>query len=192
MLNLRRLLGRAGWGLLVVLVVPSGAGAQPAAQFILPPITVTGQKGAEDPQKMPVSLTAVTHETLEDAGVRSVSDAAGYAPNTFFNEFTARKLSNARFRGVGSSPNNPGVTTYIDGVPQLNANSSSLELVDVDQIEFVRGPQSALFGRNALGGIVNITSGRPSLKTWSGSLVGPYGNFNAGDLRGSASGPSSA
>jgi iron complex outermembrane recepter protein len=189
MLNLRRLLGRAGCGLLVLLVVPSSAGAQPPVQFILPPITVTAQKSAEDPQKVPVSLTAVTHETLEDAGVRSVSDAAGYAPNTFFNEFTARKLSNARMRGVGASPSNPGVTSYIDGVPQLNANSSSLELVDVDQIEFVRGPQSALFGRNALGGIVNITSGRPSLKTWSGSLVGPYGNFNAGDLRGSASGP---
>ena len=121
--------------------------------------------------------------------MRSVSDAAGYAPNTFFNEFTARKLSNARFRGVGASPSNPGVTTYIDGVPQLNANSSSLELVDVDQIEFVRGPQSALFGRNALGGIINITSGRPSLKTWTGGLVGPYGNFSAGDLRASASGP---
>jgi len=74
---------------------------------------------------VPISVTAVSGETLELAGVRSVSDAAVYAPNTFFNEFTARKLSNARFRGVGSSPSNPGVTTYIDGVPQLNANSSS-------------------------------------------------------------------
>ena len=109
-------------------------------------------------QDVPVSVTAVTHETLEDAGVRIVSEAAIYAPNTYFNEFTARKLSNPRFRGIGSSPNNPGVTTYIDGVPQLNANSSSIELLDVDQIEFVRGPQSALFGRNTLGGLVNITS----------------------------------
>ena len=121
--------------------------------------------------------------------MRSVSDAAGYAPNTFFNEFTARKLSNARFRGVGASPANPGVTSYIDGVPQLNANSSSIELIDVDQIEFVRGPQSALFGRNALGGMINITSGRPSLTNWTGSVIGPYGNFNSGDLRGAVSGP---
>ena len=189
MFPLRRLPGRAGCGLLALLIAPAGAGAQSGVQFTLPPITVTAQKGAEDPQKVPVSVTAVTYQTLEDAGVRSVSDAAGYAPNTFFNEFTARKLSNARMRGVGASPGNPGVTSYIDGVPQLHASSSSLELVDVDQIEFVRGPQSALFGRNALGGIVNITSLRPSLGTWSGGLVGPYGNFSAGDLRASASGP---
>ena len=93
------------------------------------------------------------------------------APNTYFTDFTARKLSNPRFRGIGSSPNNPGVTTYIDGVPQLNANSSSLELIDVDQIEFVRGPQSALFGRNTLGGLINITSTRPSLDRWSGRVT---------------------
>ena len=68
-------------------------------------------------------------------------------------DFTARKLSNPRFRGIGSSPANPAITTYIDGVPQLNANSSSIELLDVSQVEFVRGPQSALFGRNTLGGL---------------------------------------
>ena len=121
--------------------------------------------------------------------MRSVSDAAVYAPNTFFNEFTARKLSNPRFRGIGSSPTNPGVTSYIDGVPQLNANSSSIELLDVDQIEFVRGPQSALYGRNALGGVINVISARPGLKAWTGGVAGPFGNFNNGELRATASGP---
>jgi len=174
---------------LLVLLAASDARAQPAIRFTVPPITVTAQKEPADPQTLPVSVTAVTRATLDDDAVRTVSDAAGFAPNTFFNEFSARKLSNARFRGVGASPANPGVTSYIDGVPQLNANSSSVELIDVDQIEFVRGPQSALFGRNALGGIINITSGRPSLTTWTGSLSGPYGNFHGGDLRGAVSGP---
>src|SRR5439155_14321271 len=184
-----RLPARAGCILLAILAEPAGAGAQPPLRVTLPTVTVTAQKEPEDPQNLPVSVTAVTLETLAGADVRSVSDAAAYAPNTYFNEFTVRKLSNARFRGVGASPANPGVTSYIDGVPQLNANSSSIELVDVDQIEFVRGPQSALFGRNALGGVINITSARPSLKTWTGSLIGPYANFNGGDVRGTVSGP---
>jgi iron complex outermembrane receptor protein len=162
---------------------------QPPVTVTLPPITVTAQKAPEDPQTLPVSVTPVLGETLRIDGLSSVSQAGWFAPNTYFNEFTARKLSNARFRGIGASPTNPAVTSYIDGVPQLNANSSSIELVEVEQIEFVRGPQSALFGRNALGGVINIVSNRPSLKDWSGSLVGPYGNFHAGDIRGSASGP---
>jgi iron complex outermembrane receptor protein len=98
-------------------------------------------------------------------------------------------LSTARFRGIGSSPNNPGITTYIDGVPQLNANSSSIELLDVNQVEFVRGPQSALFGRNTLGGLVNITSARPSVSDWTGALSVPFGNHGSWAVRGGVSGP---
>src|SRR5712691_9555994 len=189
MLPFRRLPARAGCILLAILAAPAGAGAQPPLRVTLPPVTVTAQKEPQDPQKLPVSVTAVTLETLADADVRSVSDAAVLAPNTFFNEFTARKLSNPRFRGVGGSPTNPAVTTYIDGVPQLNGNSSSMELIGVQQIEFVRGPQSALFGRNALSGLVNITSARPSLQDWTGAVTGPYGNFSWGDVRGTVAGP---
>jgi iron complex outermembrane receptor protein len=186
--SVRRVSGAAGCVLVTLLAAPSAI-AQPVLRTTLPPIIVTAQKSPEDPQQIPVSVTGVARETLEAAAVRSVSDAAIYAPNTFFNEFSARKLSNARFRGVGSSPSNPGVTTYIDGVPQLNANSSSLELVAVDQVDFVRGPLSALYGRNALGGVINITSVRPALDRWTGSFVAPFGNFGSADMRGAASGP---
>ena len=174
---------------LVTLYAPSHAAAQPPVYVTLPPVTVTAQKEPDDPKNLPVSVTAVLSETLRLGAVDTVSQAGWYAPNIFFNEFTARKLSNPRIRGVGASPSNPGVTSYIDGVPQLNANSSSLEFVDVEQVEFVRGPQSALFGRNALGGVINIASGRPSLKAWTGSVIAPFGNFSSGDVRGVVSGP---
>jgi iron complex outermembrane recepter protein len=169
------------------------AGASPSqddtVRFRMPTVTVTAQKVAEDKQKVPVSVSAVPQETLAGAGVHIVSEAAIYAPNTFFTEWSARKLSNARFRGISSSPNNPGITTYIDGVPQLSANSSSIELLDIGQIEFVRGPQSALYGRNTLGGLVNITTARPSLSAWKGALSVPFGNHGAWAVRGGASGP---
>jgi iron complex outermembrane receptor protein len=176
----------------VALCVLSAApvlGQTPAGSIQLPPITVTAQKEPADPRTLPVSVTAVPSSTIAEAGARTVSDAAAYSPNTFFTEFTARKLSNARFRGVGSSPANPGVTTYFDGVPQLSANSSSIELLDVDQIEFIRGPQSALFGRNALGGLVNITSRRPSLDAWHGAASVPFANAGSRELRAAANGP---
>jgi iron complex outermembrane recepter protein len=158
-------------------------------RFRMPTVTVTAQKEAEDKQKVPVSVTAVSKDTIEGAGIHVVSEAAIFAPNTFFTEWSARKLSNARFRGISSSPNNPGITTYVDGVPQLSANTSSIELLDIDQIEFVRGPQSALFGRNTLGGLVNIATARPSLSVWRGGVSAPFGNHGAWAVRGGASGP---
>jgi iron complex outermembrane receptor protein len=179
--------------LIVLLLASARAGAQSNAQapprLTLPPVTVTAQKEPEDRQRVPISVTAVPAETLWDAKISSVGEAAIYSPNTWFNEFSARKLSNAFIRGVGSSPSNPGVTTYIDGVPQLNANSSNIEFTGIEQVEFVRGPQSALFGRNTLGGVINIASERPSLVEWSGTFLVPVGNFDTREVRGSASGP---
>jgi iron complex outermembrane recepter protein len=180
--------------LLLVLLAPAQAQAQnqapaqdPAATFQLPPVIVTAQKEAAEAQDVPVSLTAFTERSLRNSGADIMSDL--FAPNVFFTEFTARKLSNPRFRGIGSSPANPAVATYFDGVPQFNTNSSSIDLIDVTQVEFVRGPQSALFGRNSVGGLINVTSARPSLNGWNGSLSVPFANFSSREIRGSAAGP---
>jgi iron complex outermembrane receptor protein len=156
---------------------------------VLPTVIVTAQKEPADIKEVPASVTAVTAGTIASSGLLSVTEAALFAPNTVFTEFTARKVSNARFRGIGSSPANPAVTTYIDGVPQLNSNTSNIELLDVGQIEFVRGPQSPLFGRNTLGGVVNVTSAKPSRSRWTGSVLAPIGNNGLWDVRGNASGP---
>ena len=179
-------------GLVVAVPVLAGAQATSTGQIgpvQLPPVTVTAQKEPADVQTLPVSVTAVTSAGLADAGVNLVRDAAIYSPNTHFSDFTARKLSNPRFRGIGSSPANPSITTYFDGVPQLNSNTSSIDLLDVEQIEFVRGPQSALFGRNTLAGVINVNSMRPSLTAWSHALSAPLSNFASRDVRGSVSGP---
>src|SRR3954468_15551080 len=177
---------------LLGLALPGVAAAQttqPAPQVTLPTVTVTAQKEPADPQTLPLSVTTVPLDALWNGGMTTLGEASIYAPNTYFSDFTARKLSNPRFRGIGSSPANPAITTYIDGVPQLNTNSSSMEFLDVSQVEFVRGPQSALFGRNTLGGVVNVQSVRPSSTRWTGSALVPFGNDSAVDVRADASGP---
>jgi iron complex outermembrane receptor protein len=152
-------------------------------------VTVVAQKEPADASTLPVSLTVLPRELLKAIGVSFIADAAAWSPNTHFTEFTARKLSNPRIRGIGASPANPGVTTYVDGVPQFNANTTSFDLIDVGQIEFVRGPQSALFGRNALGGVINITSTRPSMTEWGGELTVPFGSESEVGFRANVSGP---
>src|SRR5688572_210766 len=189
--NYLRLFTTSGvlWLISNAVLLAQTAPAQAGDVVRLPPITVNVYKEPDDAQTLPVSVTAVPDRILSAAGVETVSDAAMLAPSTFFSEFTARKLSNARFRGIGSSPANPGVTTYIDNVPQLNTNSSSIEFMDIDQVEFVRGAQSALFGRNTLGGVVSIASRKPSLSKWTGGVTVPLANHSEWDARAHASGP---
>jgi iron complex outermembrane receptor protein len=183
-----------GLFLLPLLAQLAAPGPRAAQQPTVPPITlptvvVTAQKEPADAQRLPVSVTAVPDEVIETAGITMVSEAAVFSPNTRVAELSARRVSNPFVRGIGSSPANPGITTFIDGVPQLNSSSSSIELLDVEQIEVVRGPQSALFGRNALGGVVSVASARPSLGGWEGQLMVPFGSNGARDVRASASGP---
>jgi iron complex outermembrane recepter protein len=182
-------------GFWLLLAIPIAASAQqapptqPTPTFTLPPVVVTAQKEPTDAARLPVSVTAVSSEATSGAAFGTVSDAVIFSPNTRVVELSARKISNLFVRGIGSSPSNPGITTFIDGVPQLNSNSSSIELLDVAQIEFVRGPQSALFGRNTLGGLASVTSVRPSLNGWTGQVAAPFGSAGARDVRASASGP---
>ena len=171
------------------LALVTAASAQ-TPTFLYPTVEVSAQKEPTDPQRLPVPVTVVTDDMILDAGLDTVTSAGVYAPNTHFTEFSARKLSNARFRGIGASPQNPSITTYVDGVPQLNANTSNVELLDVHQVEFVRGPQSTLFGRNTLGGVINVESRRPGLGgDWSGRLHVPLGNYDERGVRAAASGP---
>jgi iron complex outermembrane recepter protein len=151
-------------------------------------ITVTAQKEPQPALSTPLSITAVTEEDLTNAGLQAVRPAASYAPNTFVNEFSARALSNPFFRGIGGSPTNPAVSTVIDGVPQLNSFSSNIELIDIGQIEFVRGPEGALYGRNTAGGLINITS-RELANAWAAKGQAEFGNYNRQDVRASASSP---
>jgi len=174
----------------VAALFPALAAAQSTVPSVtLPPVIVTAQKEPADLQRLPLSATGVLRDAILGAGIRIASDAALLAPNVHFTEFSARKLSSVRVRGIGSSPGNPGVTTFIDGVPQLNENTSSVDLLSTERIEFVRGPQSALFGRNTLGGLVNVVTERPSLDRWSGNFVAPFGNYGATDVRGTVGGP---
>jgi iron complex outermembrane receptor protein len=175
--------------LVLLALTPTAAFTQSTPGIILPTVIVTAQKDASDIKEVPASVTAVTAATIASAGLLTLTDAGMFAPNTVFTEFTARKVSNARFRGIGSSPANPAITTYLDGVPQLNSITSNIELIDVSQIEFVRGPQSPLFGRNTLGGIVNVVSNKPNMTRWTGTVMAPIGSAGLFDVRGNASGP---
>ena len=196
MISRTRRTGKAGGtvcatGLALLAALSASAQTQPAAplRIVVPTVVVTAQKEPADGQTLPVSVTAVSSGTLSSDDITIISDAAIFAPNTYFSEFSARKLSFPHFRGVSSvraiPPSRPTSTAFRSSIPTPRAWS----WCGVEQLELVRGPQSALFGRNALGGLVNVVSTRPTLSKWTGTMVAPFGNFGSKEVRGSVSGP---
>src|SRR5690606_19260066 len=104
----------------------------------------------------------IGEQQLRDAGLTSIEEAARYVPNTLFTGFTARRLSFPFVRGVGSGQGDPAVTTFVDDVPQLSISSTNLSFAGLERVEVLRGPSSVLWGRNTIGGAINLISKKPS------------------------------
>ncbi len=172
---------------------PNGAADEdtttsPATEPDVETIVVTANRIPEPAGEAAVSVTVVDERALTGGDLRSTAQAAERAPNVRSVDFTARAVSNPQFRGIGGSTTNPGVTTYLDGVPQLSGDTASQELLDVERIELVRGAQGTLYGRNTLGGALNVTSLAPST-TWRGRGELTFGDFARRELRAGVGGP---
>lgn len=137
----------------------------PAPATTLPSLVISAEKRPALVLETPLSVTALSRDEVAAANSNQLAGLSHYVPNLNMIEFTARAISNPKARGVGGSPTNPAVTTVLDGVPLLNGDLTNLELFDVQQIEVVRGPIGALYGRNTPGGVINILSRMPELSS---------------------------
>lgn len=132
-------------------------------------ITVTARKREEGLQDTPIAVSAFSGESLEARGIQKVDDIAQLTPNMSFDNINTNGgggSSAAVFiRGVGQRdfiPSaDPGVGIYVDGVYYARSVGSVLDLIDVDRVEVLRGPQGTLFGRNTTGGAVSIHTVKP-------------------------------
>jgi iron complex outermembrane receptor protein len=152
-------------------------------------IVVTARRREETLQSVPLSINAFTAETIENAGVANVEDIAAMTPGFTFTPLFGGSASLPVIRGQSTTIGEPNVGFFVDGVYQSSrATMDALLGDDVARIEVVRGPQSALYGRNTFGGAVNIIT-RPPTNDLEGRLEASYGEFNTIGLRGSLSGP---
>ncbi|MCR9246925.1 MAG: TonB-dependent receptor [bacterium] len=168
---------------------PEEGRQKPAETTTTAPFVVTAQKwGEESVRDVPMSVTPIGAKQIRDAGIRSVPEAARYVPNTFVTGFSARRLSFPFVRGVGSGQGDPAVATFIDDVPQLSVSSTNVSLVGIERVEFLRGPNSALWGRNTVGGAINLITREPSFRGRADANV-TLGNFDSQLFEVDVSGP---
>jgi iron complex outermembrane receptor protein len=158
-----------------------------ADEFTLEEITVTAQFQETNLQKTPISITAMTGETLEEQKILNVKDLGLVIPNANIRQMGNLSGPNAQIflRGVGYGDFipaiEPGVGVYVDDVYVETLVSSMMDLVDIERIEVLRGPQGTLSGKNNLGGSIKIISKTP-LGDNTGHLQVTYGDYNRVDF----------
>ncbi|WP_308910286.1 TonB-dependent receptor [Pseudokordiimonas caeni] len=131
--------------------------------MVLEEITVTSRRRSESLQSVPAAVTAFSSQTIEDAGIERPSDFVALTPNVTLVETQNAGSSFIVIRGVSQARNSePSVAVIIDGVQQVNPAQFNQELFDIEQIEVLKGPQGALYGRNAIGGAIVVTTKQPS------------------------------
>jgi iron complex outermembrane recepter protein len=157
---------------------PSGANeASPAAsQGGLEEIVVTAQKRSERLQDVPIAVTALSGEALTSKGLASTLDIAAAMPGLTYTLVAGSAAP--RIRGIGTATalggNENSVATYVDGVYYASPTSSTLTLNNIEQVAVLKGPQGTLFGRNATGGLIQITTLDPK-HDFSGRATASYG-----------------
>ena len=140
-------------------------------------MTVTAEKRKADEQHVPISMDAFDAMNLEDAGVRNMPDLIRFVPNVYFKEATMENIMVVR--GVSSVDGaiiGP-VGVYIDGINYPLQFMHNLELLDIERVEFLRGPQGTLYGRNTESGVLNIVTREPG-NEFSGTVKATYGLFD--------------
>lgn len=141
-------------------------------------VTVTANKIEEDLQDIPQSITVISEDVLEEKGIKNIADVIREIPNMVSSSNSHGNEVN--FRGLNSShftSNNP-VVIYIDGVPYTTTYGFDASLANVERVEVLRGPQGTLYGKDAIGGVINIVTKDPDNK-WHGKVGAEYGSFNS-------------
>ena len=180
---------------LVLLFALTGAGypvqAQtgPGAGNTIEEIIVTARGRDESLQEVPVTVSAFTAQQITDAGIERPGDFIALTPNVTMVEAQNAGTSFITIRGIAQVRNNEApVAIAVDGMLQTSPNQFTQQLLDIERIEVLKGPQGALYGRNAVGGAINITTRQPG-NEFEGRLKAGYGNGDHKTLAGSVSGP---
>src|SRR5688572_6842675 len=140
------------------------ASAASGEEPTLEEVVVTAQKREQSLQDVSAAVTAIGSDRLDDAQIRTLEDLQSVAPNiNFGNDFNTAKLF---VRGIGTNTSvagsDPGVALHVDGAVISRPEAQLTSLFDLERVEVLRGPQGSLYGRNSVGGSINLITAKPA------------------------------
>lgn len=191
---MRKIGTRLGFGAALLLTGVSAQAQTTADQSAVDDednIIVTGTKtGATLLQDTPLAVTAFSADMLEKTGIKDIRDLAAVTPNLLVTQNAS--FSQVYIRGIGSNNvfggSDPSSTIHLDGVYLARPASYLSNFLDVERIEVLRGPQGTLYGRNSVGGTINVISRKPG-NMFEGKMQATYGSYNFARVEGYVSGP---
>jgi iron complex outermembrane recepter protein len=169
-----------------------------ASSLSVEEVVVTAQRREQRLQDTPVAVSAYSTRSLAARGVTNISQLGQFTPSLVIQQANhgggGGSTMAAYIRGVGTGdynlPTDPAIGVYIDGVYLARSIGGLLSLPDVQQIEVLKGPQGTLWGRNSLGGAINIVTTQPSVSgPLQGTLEGRFGTYGRRDFSASINGP---
>jgi iron complex outermembrane recepter protein len=144
-------------------------------------IVIKASKDNVTYKSIPASVSVISSVSLSQNEIHSLNDISAVAPNFFMPDYGSKLTSPVYIRGIGSRINSPSVGLYVDYVPYFEKAAFDFDFFDIKRIEVLRGPQGTLFGRNTMGGIVNIVTTSPM--DYAGTNInlsaGNYGTYSA-------------
>ncbi len=178
-------IGLAG---LLMAALPQATHAEDTTESgnVIEEVIVTATKREESIQDVPVAVSAFTGEDLSARGVEDLYGLAEVAPSiAVYGSNSTSNGGTLRIRGVGTTGNNPGleaaVGTFIDGIYRSRAGLAFNDLMDIDRVEILRGPQGTLFGKNTVAGAVNIITRKPAFENTLDLTLGA-GDLDSGEI----------
>ncbi len=124
-------------------------------------VSVTAIKSGGNLAAAPVALTTITGDEARRLDILSMKDVSTLSPNFYIPDYGSRMTSSIYMRGIGARIDQPSVGLNVDNVPILNKDAFDFDITDIERIEVIRGPQSTMYGRNTMAGLINITTTSP-------------------------------
>lgn len=125
----------------------------------------------------PISASLLSADAIKQSNIVNIKEITAFVPNLYMPDYGSKMTSPVYIRGIGSAKNAPSVGLYVDGVPYFDRSTFDINIHDIERIEVLRGPQGTLYGRNTMGGIINVFTKSP-FKTQGTNLNLTAGNYN--------------
>ncbi len=140
----------------VVAVAAADLAVPADTTLLLDEVSVTAIKQVRNVETLPIASTVVGADEIERLNIVTMKGVSEIAPNFYIPDYGSRMTSSIYVRGIGARIDQPVIGLNVDNVPYLNKDNYDFDLVDIERIEMLRGPQSTLYGRNTMGGLINI------------------------------------